>query len=72
MPIICLREEVLKFVKSLYGFGDYAAGNVAMLLGFYEDVPMDSETVSTKSALASTKSDWNLMADRAVGHRLPD
>ncbi|CAN0501440.1 unnamed protein product, partial [Ectocarpus sp. 8 AP-2014] len=39
------REEVLKFVKGLYGFGDYAAGNVAMLLGFYEDIPMDSETV---------------------------
>ncbi|CAM9806113.1 unnamed protein product [Pylaiella littoralis] len=39
------REEVLKFVKNLYGFGDYAAGNVAMLLGFYEEVPMDSETV---------------------------
>ncbi|CAM9977428.1 unnamed protein product [Ectocarpus sp. 12 AP-2014] len=39
------REEVLTFVKSLYGFGDYAAGNVAMLLGFYEDIPMDSETV---------------------------
>ncbi|CAM9805815.1 unnamed protein product, partial [Hapterophycus canaliculatus] len=39
------REEVLKFVKSLYGFGDYAAGNVAMLLGYYEEVPLDSETV---------------------------
>lgn len=44
------REEVLKFVKGLYGFGDYAAGNVAMLLGFYEDVPMDSETVSAGSS----------------------
>ncbi|CAM9547081.1 unnamed protein product [Laminaria digitata] len=39
------REEVMKFVKSLHGFGDYAAGNVAMLLGFYEEVPLDSETV---------------------------
>lgn len=43
---------MLKFVKSLYGFGDYAAGNVAMLLGFYEDVPMDSETVSGEAHLA--------------------
>lgn len=42
----CGREEILKFVKGLYGFGDYAAGNVVMLLGFYEGVPMDSETVS--------------------------
>ena len=33
-------------MKGLYGFGDYAAGNVVMLLGFYEEVPMDSETVS--------------------------
>eukprot|EP00903_Cladosiphon_okamuranus_P016401 g15123.t1 len=39
------REEVFKFVKGLHGFGDYAAGNVVMLLGFYEEVPMDSETV---------------------------
>eukprot|EP00752_Nemacystus_decipiens_P002655 g2484.t1 len=39
------REEVLKFVKCLHGFGDYAAANVVMLLGFYEEVPMDSETV---------------------------
>lgn len=42
------REEVMKFVKDLYGFGDYAAGNVVMLLGFYEEVPMDSETVSSR------------------------
>lgn len=41
----CCREEVMKFVKSLHGFGDYAAGNVAMLLGFYAEVPLDSETV---------------------------
>ena len=40
-----LRDEVFKFVKNLYGFGDYAAGNVTMLLGFYEEVPLDSETV---------------------------
>ncbi|CAM9701062.1 unnamed protein product [Ascophyllum nodosum] len=39
------RDEVFKFVKNLYGFGDYAAGNVTMLLGFYEEVPLDSETV---------------------------
>lgn len=37
---------MLKFVKNLYGFGDYAAGNVAMLLGFYNEIPLDSETVS--------------------------
>ncbi len=45
------REEVLKFVKGLHGFGDYAAGNVAMLLGFYEEVPLDSETVSRRPPL---------------------
>lgn len=52
-PIFFLRgrEEVLKFVKGLHGFGDYAAGNVAMLLGFYEEVPLDSETVSLRRTL---------------------
>lgn len=49
MPVLvtprACREEVMKFVKSLYGFGDYAASNVAMLLGFYAEVPLDSETV---------------------------
>lgn len=36
---------MLSFVKKLHGFGDFAASNVAMLLGFYDLVPMDSETV---------------------------
>lgn len=39
------RDEVLKFVKKLHGFGDFAASNVAMHLKFYDIVPMDSETV---------------------------
>ena len=46
---VCNREEVKKFVKGLHGFGDFAANNVAMLLGFYEEVPMDSETVSRRA-----------------------
>lgn len=36
-------------MKGLHGFGDFAANNVAMLLGFYEEVPMDSETVSRRA-----------------------
>lgn len=48
----------MKFVKSLHGFGDYAAGNVAMLLGFYEEIPLDSETVGQRRALCFLPSLW--------------
>lgn len=40
-----LRDEVVSYVKKLHGFGDFAASNVGMLLGFYDAIPMDSETV---------------------------
>lgn len=45
----CLsRDEIFEYVKRLYGFGEFAARNVTMLLGFYDLVPMDSETVGIK------------------------
>lgn len=43
--LLCLRGEVFAYVKGIHGFGAYAAGNVAMLLGFYDEIPLDSETV---------------------------
>eukprot|EP01134_Creolimax_fragrantissima_P001459 CFRG1459T1 len=38
-------QDAFLLVKSLNGFGDFAASNVMQLLGYYNHVPADSETV---------------------------
>jgi len=37
-------DELFAKLKTLYGFGDYAANNMLQLLGRYDRLPIDSET----------------------------